>query len=202
MKVAGVLLFALLVGHIFGCGSPEEALELFQKGKKEYLKKNLNKAELLFKQTLEKDSRLLSAHIMLGKTYFYMKKYGEAEKAFARGIEKFPGNSAVHYWLARIYLLDSKKSSQAKSLLMKTILLNEYNFHAHHLLAKMYEREGKIKEALIEYNRAKLIKKGFDQIHRDLGQLYKQAGFPRRAEDEFKQISSGKKQKTGNEDKK
>lgn len=173
---------------ILKCGSKEKAIELFTQGKLEYSKKNLKGASDFFEQSLKQDSGFLPGYIMLGKTYYFNGEFEKAEKTFKTSISKFPGNSASRFWLARIYLLDDTKIAEAKNELDLILQGDDTYFEAHYYLAKLYEKEGKVKEALLEYNKAKLIKHGFEKIHRDLGKLYERSGFKDRADDEFSQI--------------
>lgn len=78
-------------------------------------------------------------------------------------------------------MLQEGKTKEAKQELEYILETEETFFDAHYYLAKIYEKEGMLKEALVEYNRAKMIKIGFDKIHRDLGKLYDVAGLHEKA---------------------
>lgn len=186
------ILLSLILFSFLHCNSSEEATELFSNGKLEYSKKNLGKAIELFEESIGKDSNFLPGYIMLGKSHYFNGDFEKAEKIFTKSVEKFPGNSTSRFWLARIYLLDDTKLHEAKNQLDLILQGDDAYFEAHYYLGKLYEKEGKIKEALIEYNKAKLIKQGFEKIHRDLGKLYEKAGFKERAEVEFSQINKSR----------
>jgi len=192
-KIFIVSLLSVLFFVFFGCNSNEQALEVFSQGKLEYAKKNLVGAAELFEESISHDSDFLPAYIMLGKSYYFNGEFEKAEKTFKKSIEKFPGNSTSRFWLGRIYLLDDSKLADAKNEFNMILQGDDTYFEAHYYLAKLYEKEGKIKEALLEYNKAKLIKQGFEKIHRDLGKLYERSGFKDRAEEELSQITKRSK---------
>ncbi|WP_078123761.1 tetratricopeptide repeat protein [Leptospira alexanderi] len=171
-----------LIVTLNACGKDEQSkLETFQKGKKEYTSRNLEKAAEFFRQVVSEDKEFLPAQIMLGKSLFFLGKMEESEEVFQKGLTRFPGNSTIRFWIARIHMLQEGKTNEAKQELEYILETEETFFDAHYYLAKIYEKEGMLKEALIEYNRAKMIKIGFDKIHRDLGKLYDVAGLHEKA---------------------
>ncbi|MDV6234460.1 tetratricopeptide repeat protein [Leptospira ellisii] len=174
--------FSILFSSVLFCKKDEQVvLETFQKGKKEYVSRNLEKAADFFQQVTEEDKDFLPGYIMLGKSHFFLGHLKESEETFQKGLSKFPGNSTIRFWLARIHMLQEGKLEEAKKELEFILETEESFFDAHYYLGKIYEKEGMLKEALIEYNRAKMIKIGFDKIHRDLGKLYEVAGLPEKA---------------------
>lgn len=180
--IAPACCISIILIQINSCKKDEHAiLEIFQKGKKEYVSRNLDKAAEFFKQTLDEGKDFLPAYIMLGKSYFFLGRFEESEAILQKGLSKFPGNSTLHFWIARIHMLQEGKSTDAKRELESILETEESFFDAHYYLAKIYEKEGMLKEALLEYNRAKMIKIGFEKIHRDLGKLYEVAGLPEKA---------------------
>ncbi len=169
-------------------GDSAKSLEHFRKGKLAYGQRKLALAAGEFAKAAEADGTLLAARIMRGKAEFYQGKFKEAAGTFEGVHDDFPGNAAAHYWLGRTYLQIAGKNKEARKHLLKAVSFNDSYFNAHYYLGVLYERDGKIKEALIEYRRATLIKKDFDRIHRRLAGLYKRAGFPERAAAELGKV--------------
>ena len=184
-----IWLFAILALFTANCGGDSErALELYTQAKEAYAKRDLESATTLFTQAVEADANFVPGHIMLGKTHFYAGELTKAEEVLTGLIDKHPGNATAHYWLGRLYLTMEGRAADARVHLQKTIQLDENHFNAHFYLAKTYELEDNVKDALIQYNRATVIKRDFDKIHRALADLYRRSGFPDRAARELQRM--------------
>lgn len=175
-------LFAILAVWAVCCGgNSEQALELYTQGKKAYAERKLDAAAQLFTQAIAADGDFVPGRIMLGKTHFYAGEFEKAEAVLKDLAADHPGNATAHFWLGRLYLTMEGRVADAQRHLQQTVQLDENHFNAHFYLAKTYEQQNKVKEALIEYNRATVIKRDFDKIHRALADLYRRSGFPERA---------------------
>lgn len=150
-----------------GCKNRDEAMDHLKKGNAHYTAQKLEEAIKEYDQSLSRDSTLFPARLMKGKAYFFLGKKDQAQSTFEDAVKDFPGNPACHYWLGRIYLLDDSRLKDAEANLRLATEYDDSQFNAHYYLAKIYEKQGKVREALVEYNRARLIKSGFDKIHRD-----------------------------------
>ncbi|WP_010413798.1 tetratricopeptide repeat protein [Leptospira inadai] len=195
-KRQGVVLSvcALAIGWSWSCKADEATvLQLFQEGKKAYINRELQKSSEFFTNVIDTDSSFLPAYIMLGKTFYFQGKMRESETILSKGLDRFPGNATLRFWRARVYLAEGGKNELAKRELEAVLESDENQFEAHYYLAKILESEGKIREALLEYNRAKYIKIGFDKIHRDLGKLYEEVGLPEKAAIERNSLAEAKK---------
>ncbi|WP_411821505.1 tetratricopeptide repeat protein [Leptospira sp. 'Mane'] len=183
------LIIFVLIG-ILHCSNQEEALEHYQKGKEAYAKKMLEQAIEEFREASKQDKTLLAAKIMLGKSLYYNGDTEGAKEVFEETSESFPGNSLCFHWLGKIYLLNLSQFDQAKENFLQSIQLEDSNAENYYYLAKVYEKEGKWKEALLEYNKALILKKSFEKIHKDLGNLYLKAGEKERARLQFESIGN------------
>jgi len=166
-------------------------MDHLKKGNAHYTAQKLEEAIQEYDQSLSRDSTLFPARLMKGKAYFFLGKKELAQTTFEDAVKDFPGNPACHYWLGRIYLMDDARLKDAETNLRLATEYDDSQFNAHYYLAKIYEKQGKVREALVEYNRARLIKTGFDKIHRELGNLYLKAGLQDRAREEFAQVPQG-----------
>lgn len=191
MRVATTLLVVLAAAAGTSCKNRDQGMEHLKKGNAHYAAQKLEEAIKEYDESLAKDSTLFPARLMKGKAYFFLGKKDEAQRTFEQAAKDFPGSPACHYWLGRIYLLDETKLKEAESNLRIATEYDDSQFNAHYYLGKIYEKQGKVREALVEYNRARLIKSGFDKIHRELGNLYQKAGLQDRAREEFAQLPQG-----------
>lgn len=194
MKIFYTLVFLSQVLFL-NCNSQEEAMKHYITGKKEFSDQKLDLAKEEFFQAVNKDPNLLSAYIMLGKTLYYTGEFNESISILNKGKQKFPGNSAIDYWLAKNFLATDTDYTKAKEHLISILEADDLHFEAYYYLAKIYEKEGNIKEALLFYNKAKIVKRSFDKIHKDLGNLYLKAGLIERANEELAQIGDNFKDK-------
>ncbi|MBM9592390.1 hypothetical protein JWG41_18245 [Leptospira sp. 201903075] len=185
-----LFVYFLLMTSVLFCKSEESANEHFQIGKKEFLDKNLEKAKLEFQTSVDENPDLISAYIMLGKTLYYMGDFNGSLEILKKAKGKFPENPSIDFWISKNYLVVESDLTKAKEHLLNILELDNLHFEAYYHLAKISEREGNIKEALLYYNKAKMIKKSFDKIHKDLGNLYLKAGMIERANEELAKVEN------------
>jgi tetratricopeptide (TPR) repeat protein len=186
VRILTLALFIFLFSQ--NCGDSKNSEENYKLGLIEYNKKNLEKAETFFNEALDKDKENIALYIVLGKTYYFMGKFEESINVLKSGLDKFPENSTLNFWLARNYMLYKKHEDEAYMLFVRILEIDDSHFESYYYLGKLQESKGQIKEALINYNRAKLIKYNFDKIHKDLGNLYDKSGLKDRAKEELDSV--------------
>ncbi|MCT8335686.1 tetratricopeptide repeat protein [Leptospira sp. 85282-16] len=176
-----LLLFALLF-LVLNCKNREDAVSSYAKGVDFYAKKSLEKALVEFSNAVKADSSFVSARLMKGKTEYYLGKHENATETFQDILDDFPGNASSLTWLGKIYMLDSSKRDDAKQKLSQAIQLDDNQIDAHYYLGKLFEQEGNVKDALIQYSHGIEIAKRSDKIKRDLNEIYRNAGLSNVAE--------------------
>lgn len=172
------------------CNSAESANNHYQNGKKEFLEKNLEKAKVEFQTAVDENPNAISAYIMLGKTLYYLGDFKGSLEILNEGKRKFPENPTLDFWISKNYLVVEADLNKAKEHLLNILELDDLHFEAYYYLAKINEKEGNIKEALLYYNKAKMIKKSFEKVHKDLGNLYLKAGMIERANEELAKVEN------------
>ncbi|TGL17930.1 hypothetical protein EHQ46_15860 [Leptospira yanagawae] len=182
-----VLFFVSLI-QFSNCNSAESANDHFQNGKREFLEKNLEKAKLEFQIAVDENPKSISSYIMLGKTLYYLGDFQGSLDILRKAKSKFPENPTIDFWISKNYLVVETDLSKAKEHLLNILELDDLHFEAYYYLAKINEKEGNIKEALLYYNKAKMIKKSFEKVHKDLGNLYLKAGMIERANEELAKV--------------
>lgn len=169
--VVFVLLFLTL-----NCKNREDAISSYSKGVDFYSKKSLEKALAEFSNAVKADSSFVSARLMKGKTEYYLGKHENATETFQDLLDDFPGNATSLTWLGKIYMLDSSKRDDAKQKLSLAIQFDDNQIDAHYYLGKLFEQEGNVKDALIQYSHGIEIAKRSEKIQRDLNEIYRNAG--------------------------
>ncbi|TGL64329.1 hypothetical protein EHQ64_02420 [Leptospira sarikeiensis] len=194
MKVwVRVIIMAVLLISMTSCSSKEESLKYYSIGLKAYSEKNLKIAIENFEKAIDQDKKNISARNMLGKSYYYSQRFEDSKKVFDDIVDDFPGNASAHVWSARILMYENptpEKVKEAKEKLLYAIQLDDANPDAHYHLAKLYEYEGNVVNALLEYNSALKLGSQISRIHKDLATLYKKAGMEDRALEHMQALSS------------
>ncbi|WP_210414292.1 tetratricopeptide repeat protein [Leptospira jelokensis] len=173
MKKISIIIISLL---FLNCSDKEEALSFYRKGIEFYSKKSLEKAIIEFESAIKADKKFVSARLMKGKSEYYLGKHPEAKITFESINEDFPGNAAALTWLGKIAMLDSSKRNDAKQYLSLAVQLDDNQIDSHYYLGKLFEQEGNVKDALIQYNQAIEISRRVDKVKRDLAEIYRNAG--------------------------
>lgn len=158
------------------CSQKEEAISFYKKGIEYYSKKSLEKAIIEFESAISADKDFVSARLMKGKSEYYLGKHEDSRSTFESITKDFPGNAAALTWLGKISMLDSAKRSEAKEYLSQAVQLDDNQIDSHYYLGKLFEQEGNVKDALIQYNQAIEISKRVEKVKRDLSEIYKNAG--------------------------
>ncbi|MBM9547853.1 tetratricopeptide repeat protein [Leptospira sp. 201903074] len=166
----------ILLFLVLNCKNREDAISLYAKGVDFYSKKSLEKALVEFSGAVKADNSFVSARLMKGKTEYYLGKHENAAETFQDILDDFPGNATSLTWLGKIYMLDSSKRDDAKQKLSLAIQLDDNQIDAHYYLGKLFEQEGNVKDALIQYSHGIEIAKRSDKIKRDLNEIYRNAG--------------------------
>ncbi|TGN19793.1 tetratricopeptide repeat protein [Leptospira idonii] len=171
--------FVLLSAFIFSsfyCKDKDKAIDHYAKGIEYYSKKKLEKAIIEFSEAASADSSFLPPRLMKGKSEYYLGKYEDALKTFQTIESDYPGNAASLTWIGKIYMLSSDKRTEAKKYLTLAVQYDDNQIDSHYYLGKLFEQEGNVKDALIQYNHGIEISKRVDKIKRDLVEIYKNAG--------------------------
>ncbi|MCB1305736.1 MAG: tetratricopeptide repeat protein [Leptospiraceae bacterium] len=188
--MGAAVLFAAL--SLAGCGDNTDGhREIFAQALQAYEAQHLDQAEDLFAKLSTSSVYQPGAGIMQAKCLFYLNRSSEAQSLLESLVDDYPANAAIHHWLGRIYLRDSKNLEGAAREFQKAIELDETPFESQYYLARIYEQQGQIKDALLEYNRAVSARERFDKIHHALADLYGRVGMDERARRERRNIPPG-----------
>ncbi len=178
-----IFLFVILCA---GCADPKLAAELYSKGESQYLNKNLSEAEKLFTGVLKNDDDFLNAYLMLAKIRYYNKDYDGAVRHADSILERDSNHSGGLYWKARILVMSGKDSMEEPVKLLRILLENNsHHIPARMLLALIYEKNGKFKEALHEYITVLEEEESLINVRGNLAVLYRRMGLKERAIDEI-----------------
>lgn len=152
-----------------------DALELYQKGRFEWNKRNYQgavEAERLFRNAIEKDPNFTLAYVGLADTIAMRPDPIESYTAVEKALE-IDGNSAeAHATLGFLEMFHKWNWQKAESELKKSIELNSGYANAHHWYATLLEIEGRNAEAKAEFEEALKINPVSYNYLADLGQAF------------------------------
>jgi tetratricopeptide (TPR) repeat protein len=103
--------------------------------------KEIEKAEVIFKNVLEKDNTNVSALIWLGGIYYETKRYKNASKCYVSLINYYPDYSVGYNNLANLYRVQ-KNYEKAFEYIYKALELSPNDFLSTGTLAEIYAETG------------------------------------------------------------
>lgn len=175
----------LIIAFLSSCGSgDDEALRAYVKGKEYFTKKELKRAREHFLQAINSDGSLHNARLMLAKVHYYEKNFDAAFKEVEHILKKDDDHVGALYWKARIRVVrPSEKSSDTEvmTLLTRVLELDAHHLPARSLLALLYEKNGKYREALHEYLVILSEEESLIDARANLGVLYSRLGLREKA---------------------
>ncbi|EKD42009.1 MAG: hypothetical protein ACD_73C00392G0002 [uncultured bacterium] len=136
-------------------------------------------------QALEKaidlDSKYASPYNHLGAVYYNLGRYSDALELFKKSIKYNNKFSDAYYNMGLTYVAmadngDTSKLDMAVEALSTATTLNAEHPYAHHELAKIYQRQGKIEQAIIRYKLALEINPNLKDAWVNLASLYNKTG--------------------------
>ncbi len=166
-------------------GSSKEALKYYQKGNAAYLKNDLGAAEKFYEKAAGLDPGLLNARLMMAKICYYRKQFPKAHEHLDAILGKNEDHVAALYWKARTLTVnskgDKKDEERAVRLLQRVVELDGSHIRARALLALLYEKGEKYREAIYEYQMILQEEEALVNARANLGILYSRMGLKNRA---------------------
>ena len=167
----------LLMLQCFCSSSADEAAKLYSKGLKYYSINELEQAEKFFISVVKLDKGHLNALLMLTKISYYNKNYSSGAGYADSLLKKSPLHSGALYWKARCLIMANPDSTEEPvNLLQKSLESDSNNLRARQLLALIYEREGRYKEALHHYFEALKDEETLVNVRVNLALMYSRLG--------------------------
>lgn len=118
------LLFILLISDSFTASAQvklstqdKKAIAFFEDAMFQYRQGNLEKAELSYKNAIERDSNFIEAHFELALFYGEQRKYGKAIESLSRIIEINSSSYPETYYYSGLFYLNLGKYNESKSSL-------------------------------------------------------------------------------------
>lgn len=165
-----------------GCSNSDLAVEMYSRGQKEFLNKNLAAAEKTFSEVIKSDDDFLNAYLMLAKIYYHTKEYDKALTNVNTVLKKNVNHTGALYWKGRILVISGRDDEEESVRILQSVLdLDSHHIPARLLLALVYEKNGKYKEALHEYITALNEEESLVSARGNLAVLYRRLGLKERA---------------------
>ncbi len=171
------------------CGDDtDRALKSYIAGKEYFAKKELRPAREHFVEAVELDDTLHNARLMLAKVHYYEHNFDAALDEIERILKKDGDHVGALYWKARISVVrptDKNADTEMIALLNRVLELDAHHLPARSLLALLYEKKEKYREALHEYLLIISEEESFIDARANLGVLYRRLGLKAKALEEI-----------------
>jgi len=136
---------------------------------------NLQKAEQIYKNILNKQPNNFDALFMLGVIYYQIKNIDSAIKYIEKALQIDPLFHEAYAFLGNIYHM-KKQVDKAISYYQKAIQLNPHNSDAYYNLGNIFRERENIDEAVDCYQKAVKINPNNPFIYNVLGVAYRNKG--------------------------
>jgi len=165
-----------------GCGDSTRVMDLYTQGQQEFSKKNLSAAEKIFSDVIKLDDDFLNAYLMLAKIHYHNKEYDKTLSDLESIFDKDPDHAGALYWKGRTLVISGKDDkNESVKILQRVLEIDSHHTPARLLLALVYEKNGKYKEALHEYITAMSEEESLIIARGNLAVLYRRLGLKERA---------------------
>jgi tetratricopeptide (TPR) repeat protein len=174
----------------------EHTKQLLLLGREHYQKRELDKAELMLRQVVEKEDRLADVHDMLGVICHARGNFAQAEHHFERALSINPSyteaalnlavtyNDRGKYEAARqVYSRIKGRPSGSLQALDPFARGKIANMHAE--VGQAYADTGLIREAITEYEKAVALGPQFADLRTRLGSLLREVNDLARAREQY-----------------
>lgn len=173
-----------------GCSNSDPAIEIYSRGQKEFLNKNLTAAEKTFSDVIKLDDDFLNAYLMLAKIHYHNKDYDKTLSNLKSILDKDPDHAGALYWKGRTLVISGRDDkSESINILQSVLDIDSHHIPARLLLALVYEKNGKYREALHEYITAMNEEESLINARGNLAVLYRRLGLNERASREIDKAS-------------
>lgn len=165
-----------------------ENQRLYDAAQEALKKKDLDQAISLFEQVVSRDEQDFEAWTELGTAHFRKERAEDAERAYARALEKRPGFFVALLNLGKVRMLQ-KRYEPAIEALEQAIKARPTSADANHFLGESYLQIKKGSKAIgYLYAALKLDPLGKADVHLRIAALYHGAGMKEKAAAEYEQF--------------
>jgi len=152
-RTLGIAITVIVFGYVIVTKiipEPEPYVQHQLNGDRFYEQGKLNEAIEEYKKSLELNPKNATSYIMLGMIYEDKKENNKAQDYFSQGKKLFIKETDFYNQRGMTYY-QKEKLVKALSDANKAMEIDKDNAAAHFLLGNIYEREGKTREAIAEY---------------------------------------------------
>jgi tetratricopeptide (TPR) repeat protein len=158
----------------------EAILADYREAKNLYIKGDLDTALQRFLWIKDKTPQFFNNLFMIGKIYFFQKKYADAEKTWTAIINRQPYHMDTVKWLSRMYL-QRDNPERAESLITRALTYNSEDPELLLLYAKVKMNVKDYSTAIEFYKKTLLFEERLVEAHIDLCDVYRSFGLSERA---------------------
>lgn len=159
------------------CGGKKADLDKkFAEANRLFEAQNTPQALKLYQEIAEADKEHTGAQVMIGRIFYYDRKFGEAEKVLAQTVSRQSESIDALFWLARVQsVIPARKEEAMKNL---EILLQRDGSRVDALVLKgmLHEEKKEVSQAIVAYRAATQTEQEVGQAYFRLANIYNAAG--------------------------
>ena len=158
------------------CSDSSGAEKAFARGATLYAQRQMPQAEAAFIETLRLHGNHVQARTMLGRLFYFQRKFDKAAKFLREAVELQPDNVDALFWLARTISVRPEGRKEAMALLDRTLQLDASHPEALLLKGLLHEQGGEHKQAVAAYRALIYQEVLIARAHERMSKMYDRAG--------------------------
>ena len=111
-----------------------------------------------------------------------MKDFSGAESVLREFLGHEPAHPYALMWLGRTVSAQEGRAAEASAIYRKVLATDPDNHFAHYYLGRSLEAEGKLKDAIAEYERSLAAEYQISKVHLHMARLFKELDMKDRAD--------------------
>src|SRR5690606_24983641 len=151
----------------------------------EYRKGQYEEAKRAVEKALQDRPDFPEGELLLAKILEKMDREEEAEQAFLKVMERCPDYSCAYREYARFLLETKGQAHRGEGFLLRGLALNPQDGLGHALLAEIYARTGRVRQAVLHLRIASR-REGDTYLHKSVGKVFFQMGRYSEAAEQFR----------------
>lgn len=122
------------------------------------------------------------AAVLSARIRFFMKDFSGAEIVLKDYLKHEPDHPYALMWLGRTVSAQEGRAAEASAVYRKVLAADPDNHFAHYYLGRSLEAEGKLKDAIAEYERSLAAEYQISKVHLHMARLFKELDMHDRAD--------------------
>jgi tetratricopeptide (TPR) repeat protein len=174
---------ALIIFSSCSAKNPSEPdIQEFHKAQTLYQNKKFDEALLVAERFHKNFPDFAEGAVLVARIRFFIKDFSGSEKVLREFLKRDSSNPYALMWLGRVVSAQEGRAAESSDIYRKVLASDPDNHFAHYYLGRSLEAEGKLKEAIVEYERSLAAEYQISKVHLHMARLYKDLDMKERAD--------------------